>query len=286
METNLEKNLQTAIDTGIGKAGELLASYALTIAGALVVLLVGFIVAGLLSGWTRRAVSSFTHADETLARFLSKLVRYAVLVLVFVTVLTQFGVKTTSIIAALGAAGLAIGLALQGTLANIAAGIMLLVLRPMRVGEYIEADDISGTVQEIGLFTTELKRVDGLFVMVPNSMLWSRSITNYSRHKTRRFELVVGIGYKDDMKLAREKLLAMAKADSRVLAEPEPIAFVNSLDDSSVGIGLRLWTSTSDHIATVWDLTEAAKRTFDEAGISIPFPQREVHQRGISEISD
>lgn len=257
----------------------LLAEYTMSVIGALVILILGFFIAGIISRWANRSLSRLPAVDETLSSFLSKVVKYTIWVLVIVTVLAQFGVKTTSIIAALGAIGLAVGLALQGTLANIAAGIMLLVLRPFRVGEYVEAGDISGTVQEIGLFTTELKRPDGLFVMAPNSQLWNRSIVNYTRHPRRRFELVIGIDYGDSMQEARETLLELAQADERVLKEPEAVTYVNSLDDSSVGIGLRVWTKTSDYLATSWALTEAAKARFDEKGISIPFPQREISQR-------
>ena len=268
-----------ALRTALTEATAYLTEFALSFVGAVVILIVGFIVAGLLARWTRQGLMNLHGVDITLAAFLGNMVRYAIWVLVIITVLAQFGVQTTSIIAALGAAGLAIGLALQGTLANIAAGIMLLVLRPFRVGEYIETPDTGGTVMEIGLFTTELKRADGLFVMTPNSQLWNQPVTNYSRHPTRRFELVIGIDYEDDMEQARQTLLDLAKEDPRVLRDPAPTAFVNSLDDSSVGIGLRVWTKSSDYLALSWDLTEAAKARFDETGITIPFPQREVRQK-------
>ena len=269
----------TAIEAALAQAGELIVSYALSAAGAIAVLILGFIVAGVLSRWTRNGLVKFHTVDLTLAKFLSKVVKYAILVLVFVTVLAQFGVKTTSIIAALGAAGLAIGLALQGTLANVAAGIMLLVLRPFRVGEYIEAGSVSGTVQEIGLFTTELRKADGLFLMAPNSEIWSQSITNYSRYETRRLDITIGIDYDDDMEQARSTLMALAQADDRILPDPAPTTFVNSLDDSAVTIGLRAWTRTSDHLPVMWDMTEKVKSRFDEVGISIPYPRREIIQR-------
>ncbi|NNC59471.1 MAG: mechanosensitive ion channel, partial [Erythrobacter sp.] len=217
--------------------------------------------------------------EPTVAIFLSNIVKYALWALVLVTVLSQFGVETTSILAALGGMALAIGLALQGTLSNVASGVMILVQKPFRVGEAIQAGSITAVVQNIGLFTTELKQFDGLFVMVPNSELWNKPIVNFHRHPIRRFELVVGIGYGDSMEQAREELLALASADERVLADPEPVAFVNSLDDSSVGIGLRVWCATGDFVAVSWDLTEKAKARFDAVGISIPFPQREVTQK-------
>ena len=249
------------------------------IAGAFAVLIIGLIVAKVLSRLVERALTRSPRFDPTVANFLSNLVKYALWALVIVTVLTQFGVETTSILAALGGMALAVGLALQGTLSNVASGVMILVQRPFKVGEAISAGSVTGTVQQIGLFTTELKQFDGLFVMVPNSELWNQAIVNFHRHPIRRFELIVGIGYNDSMEQARKELLAMAAADERVLADPEPVAFVASLDDSSVGIGLRVWCTTDDYVAVGWDLTEKVKARFDDVGISIPFPQREVTQR-------
>ena len=199
--------------------------------------------------------------------------------LVLVTVLAQFGVETTSILAALGGMALAVGLALQGTLSNVASGVMILVQKPFKVGEAINAGSVTGTVQQIGLFTTELKQFDGLFVMVPNSELWNQAIVNLNRHPTRRLELIVGIAYDDSMQQARQELLALAEADERVLKDPAPQTFVSSLDDSSVGIGMRVWCATGDYLALSWDLTEATKARFDDVGISIPFPQRDIWQR-------
>ena len=249
------------------------------IAGAFAVLVIGLIVAKIVSRWVESALTKSPRFEPTVANFLSNLVKYALWALVLITVLGQFGVETTSILAALGGMALAIGLALQGTLSNVASGVMILVQKPFKVGEAINAGSITGVVQQIGLFTTELKQFDGLFVMVPNSELWNQAIVNFHRHPVRRFELVVGIGYGDSMEQAREELLALAAADERVLDDPEPQAFVNSLDDSSVGIGLRVWCSTADFVAVGWDLTAAAKARFDDVGISIPFPQREVTQR-------
>ncbi|MDA8870229.1 mechanosensitive ion channel [Rhizobiaceae bacterium] len=252
--------------------------YAFSVVGAIAILVIGLTFAGWLSRVTRRQLMRFDHVDLTLAAFLANIVKYIVWVLVFVVVLGQFGVGTTSIITVLGAAGLAIGLALQGTLSNIAAGIMLLVLRPFRVGEYIEAGNVKGVAQEIGLFTTELKLPNGLFVMAPNSQIWNQPIVNFSRNPQRRFEFVVGIGYGDDMQAARNSLLEIANADERVLADPAPVTFINSLDDSSVGVGLWCWVAAPDYLATARDLTERAKATFDDVGITIPYPQREVTQ--------
>lgn len=249
------------------------------IAGAFAVLVIGLLLAGIISTWVERAMTKSPRFEPTVANFLSNLVKYALWALVLVTVLSQFGVETTSILAALGGMALAIGLALQGTLSNVASGVMILVQKPFKVGEAINAGSIMGTVQQIGLFTTELKQFDGLFVMVPNTELWNQAIVNFHRHPTRRFELIVGIGYGDSMHQARKELMVLAEADERVLEDPAPVAYVNSLDDSSVGIGLRVWCNTPDYLGLTWDLTEAVKARFDEVGISIPFPQREVTQK-------
>ena len=249
------------------------------IAGAFAVLVIGLLVAGLVSRWVHRALTNSPRFEPTVANFLSNLVKYALWALVLVTVLSQFGVETTSILAALGGMALAIGLALQGTLSNVASGVMILVQKPFKIGEGISAGSVTGTVQQIGLFTTEVRQFDGLFVMVPNSELWNQAIVNFNRHPTRRFELVVGIGYQDSMTQAREELMALARADERVLEDPAPVTFVNSLDDSSVGIGLRVWCETPNYLGLSWDLTERAEARFDDVGISIPYPQREVTQR-------
>ena len=251
------------------------------IAGAFAVLIFGLLAAKLISGWVERALNRSPRFDATVANFLSNLVKYTLWAMVIVTVLTQFGVETTSILAALGGMALAIGLALQGTLSNVASGVMILVQRPFKIGEAISAGSVTGVVQQIGLFTTELKQFDGLFVMVPNSQLWNQAIINFHRHPIRRFELVVGIAYGDSMEQARKELLDIAAADERVLADPEPVAFVASLDDSAVGIGLRVWCATADFAPLGWAITEAAKARFDDVGISIPFPQREVTQRAV-----
>jgi small conductance mechanosensitive channel len=249
------------------------------IAGGIAVLVIGLLLASLIAGSISRMLHKSGRLDPSVASLLSSLVKYALWVLVGVTVLTQFGVETTSIIAALGGMALAVGLALQGTLSNVASGVMILVQKPFKVGETISVGSILATVQEIGLFTTELKQPDGLFVMIPNNELWNQPIINFNRHPVRRFELVVGIGYGDSMEQARKELLALAEADDRVLADPAPVAYVASLDDSSVGIGMRVWCATPDYLGLTWDLTEAAKAKFDEKGISIPFPQREVTTR-------
>nr|WP_181443643.1 mechanosensitive ion channel domain-containing protein [Porphyrobacter sp. YT40] len=245
--------------------------------GAVAVLVIGVILAKLLSKAADKALNRSGRIEPTVARFLSNIIKYALWAVVGITVLTQFGVQTTSIIAALGGLALAVGLALQGTLSNVAAGVMILIQRPFRVGEAITAGTVTGTVQSIGLFTTELLQFDGVYVMVPNNELWNKPIINTSRMPTRRFELLVGIGYGDSIEQARQEMLALAAADERVLADPAPVVFVSALADSAVTMGMRVWSKTEDYLAVSWALTEAAKNRFDKAGISIPFPQREVH---------
>ncbi|EKF20383.1 mechanosensitive ion channel protein MscS [Nitratireductor pacificus pht-3B] len=267
----------TMAQAAMAEVSQFAVSYAFSILGAIILIIAGFIVAGAAERGIYKALMRLPAFDDTLSAFLSKVARYAILILVGVTVLAQFGVQTASIIAALGAVGLAVGLALQGTLQNIAAGIMLLVLKPFRTGEYVEANDITGTIRSIGLFATEMKTVDGLYVLAPNSALWNTAVTNYSRNAQRRNDLVIGIGYNDDIERAEKVMLDLAAKDGRVLRDPEPATFVSELGDSAVGVTLRYWTATPDWLSTRHALTKATKQAFDANGISIPFPQRDVH---------
>ena len=266
-----------AARTAWEQASALIVTYSFSIVGAIILLIVGYTLSGLIERSTYSALGRFRGFDETLRKFFAKVVRYAMLILVGVTVLAQFGVQTASIIAALGAAGLAIGLALQGTLQNIAAGIMLLVLRPFRVGEYINAGNVAGTVQEIGLFATELKTFDGIFVLAPNSELWNSPVTNFTRNPQRMTEIAIGIGYGDDIALALATYADLAAADERILADPAINCFVSELGDSAVIVAIRYWTNSPDWFQTKLDFTKAAKLAFDEKGISIPYPQRDLH---------
>ena len=255
----------------------LIIDYALDMVGAVLLLIAGWIVAGWVQKHTARKLGAVERVDATLLSFVTQLVRYTILILVMVAVLAQFGVQTTSIIAVLGAAGLAVSLALQGTLANIAAGVLLLFLRPFKIGEYIDAGGIAGTVREIGLFATEFKSYDGIFVMVPNSQLASAAITNYSRLPTRRLDLVIGISYGDNMNQAMTVLNDLLVNDDRILKDPAHQVMVKELADSSVNLNLRCWTNRQDYGSLLFDLTQQAKERLDEHGISIPFPQRDVH---------
>ena len=256
---------------------ELATSYGLELIAALVILVFGWWLAGRVQRLILRALDRLPRMDATLKPFLSSLARYAIIAVTLVAVLARLGVETTSIIAVLGAAGLAIGLALQGTLQNIAAGIMLLVLRPFKVGDYIDAGGISGTVDEIGLFTTDMTTFDGVYQSVPNSSLWNTSILNYSRLPTRRMDVPVGIAYEDDVERAMALLLEQLKQDERVLEDPAPQVLVTNLGESSVDLRLRCWSESSNFWALKFELNKKVKLWLDAEGISIPFPQRDVH---------
>lgn len=226
---------------------------------------------------TKTLLDRQTAIDLTLRNVVVRIVRYAILVIVLITALGQLGIQTTSLLAALGAIGLAIGLALQGTLSNIAAGIMLLWLRPFKIGDYIKASTIEGTVTEVGLFATKLTTLEGLYLFAPNNELWNTQILNYSKMPIRMIRDVFTISYDDDIGAARRVLLELCEADTRIHAAPEPSIQVTELGDSAVGLELRAWTDTTVFAKTRWELIENVKNSLDEAGISIPFPQQDIH---------
>jgi len=250
------------------------------IISAVLMLVIGLWFAGAAGRWASRMMERSGRIDPTLSSAVSGIVRYAIIVMLIVAVLSQLGVETTSILAALGAAGLAIGLALQNTLSNVASGIMLLWLRPFRVGEYIDADGAAGTVKRIGLFSSELHSWDGIFQFVPNSQLWNSRVVNYSRLPTRLLELKFSIAYDDDVRSAKAVLEKIVSADERVLGDPAPQILTFELGDSAVVLALRAWTKTEDYWAARWALTEEGKVRLEEAGFTIPFPQRDIHLVG------
>ena len=216
------------------------------------------------------------QVDPSLHGFIESLSSIVLKVLLLVSVASMIGVETTSFIAVIGAAGLAIGLALQGSLGNFAGGVLILLFRPIRVGEWIEAQGVAGTVHSIQIFHTVLKSADNKTIVVPNGSLSNGHITNYSREPRRRADINIGIDYSADIKLARQILLDIAQ-DERVLRDPEPVVFVTGLGDSSVNLSLRVWVATGDFWPVTFSFTERVKERFDEAGIGIPFPQRVVH---------
>lgn len=261
--------------------GPVVTGLGVNLISALVLIVLGWSVAGWAQRAIRRGLGRFKDVDRTLIGVVAGVVRYFILITVLIMVLARFGVQTASILAALGAIGLAVGLALQGTLANIAAGVMLLFLRPFRVGDYVSANGHDGTVEEIGLFTTEMTTFDGIYQSVPNSSIWGGRIINYTRNPSRRHDILVGISYRDDIDRAQEILLGVLRGDERVLDEDRgpagPQVLVRELADSSVTLGLRFWTTTEDFWPADFDLRKAAKQALDAGGITIPFPQRDVH---------
>jgi len=255
----------------------LIISYGLDVVGAIVILILGWAAAGYFSRKVEKKSRKSGKIDETIIPLLSKLTRFTVILITILAVLNQFGVQTASIVALLGAAGLAIGLALQGTLTNIASGIVLLVLRPFKVGDAVDIGGTLGIVDEIGLFVTELHTFDNIAITMPNSKIWGNTIKNLSRNETRRIDLTFGIGYDDDMDKAIEVIEQVFDADERILEEPEPIIKVNELADSSVNFIARPWVKSEDYFATKLDLTKRVKERFDEEGLNIPYPQRDIH---------
>lgn len=246
---------------------------------ALVILVVGVILAGWAARFVRGLAGRTGHIDATVQPILGTVVRYGVLILILVAALGQLGVQTASLLAVLGAAGLAIGLALQGTLQNIAAGIMLIYLRPFHVGDYVETPEVAGTVKEIGLFVTQMETWDGLFYFVPNSEIWNKPLKNFTRNPHRLMNIRIGISYDSDPAEARRILLDMAASDPRVLPDPAPVVYVEDYGDSAVLVTFRAWAPTAIFWEVQRAMIEEAKRRLEAAGIQIPLPQRIVHVR-------
>ena len=241
-------------------------------------LIIGFWLSGRAAKFIRVQTGKISRADPTLSPILASIARYAGLILTFVVALGQFGIQTTSIIAVLGAAGLAIGLALQGTLSNVAAGIMLLLLRPFGVGDWIEANGISGTVREIGLFATQIDTFENVYISVPNSSIWSSIIINHSRHDVRRMDIDIGIGYESDLDVAEQALMSLCE-DERIQKTPAPVFLVVAYGDSAITVRLRLYAKYSDYFQLNWDLNRRLKGTLDTHNIEIPFPQLVVSRK-------
>lgn len=268
----MNENVQLAIET----AGGLIIEYGMSVIGAIILLVVGRTVAG----WARsRLTKSLTKAetDPSLIPFFASLLYYLVIGVVLIAVLNLFGIETTSLIAVFGAAGLAIGLALQGTLSNFAAGVMLLIFRPIRVGDFVEVAGQAGSVQEIAIFSTILNTGDNVRIVIPNAQIYGDTVKNYSYNDTRRIDLVMGIGYGDDIGKAIEIIERVLTSDSRTLRDPAPTIAVSELADSSVNLVVRPWCESADYWALRWDLTRALKEQLEAGGCNIPFPQTDVH---------
>ncbi len=248
---------------------------------ALIVLILGWIAAGAISGMVRRRINRTPQIDPTLGNFAASIIKWVILAMVVVAVLGIFGIQATSIVAILGAASLAIGLALQGTLSDLAAGVMLVVFRPYKLGQYVDIGGTAGTVKDLNLFTTELVTPDNVQIIVPNGQSWGSIITNYSAHDTRRVDLVFGIDYGDSADEAMNIILDVAKADERIHSDPEPWVRVTNLGDSSVDLTARLWCAAADYWDVRFELTKTIKEAFDAKGVSIPYPHSvEIQKQG------
>ena len=243
---------------------------------AIVIFIVGRTIARMLSG-TARKVMQRQEVDKILESFVSSLLYWALMTIVIIAAIDRLGVQTTSLIAVMGAAGLAVGLALQGSLSNFAAGVLIVLFRPYRVGDFIEAAGVSGVVLHAQILTTVLKTGDNKQIIIPNSEVMSSIITNYSANDTRRVDLTIGVSYDDNLDQVRATLQEIVKADQRVLTDPECVIAVSELADSSVNFVVRPWVQTEDYWAVYFGLTEAIKKRFDAEGISFPYPQQDVH---------
>ncbi|UCH27411.1 MAG: mechanosensitive ion channel [Trueperaceae bacterium] len=269
--------MQFEIPTTGSPLFDLVIQTGINVLGAIVILIVGWFVAGWTMRFIRRLADRSERLDKTIIMVLARLARWAVLVFTVIAVLNRFGVQTASIVALLGAAGLAVGLSLQGTLANVASGVMILMLRPFKVGDAVDVGGSAGVVDDIGLFSTKMHTFDNIAMHVPNSRIWGSTIKNFSENDTRRVDMEFGIGYGDDIDQALRIIEETIAADERVLAEPEPLIALSSLGESSVNIMARPWTKRTDFFKVKIDVTKKIKERFDQEGITIPYPQRDVH---------
>lgn len=260
--------LGTAQTTGVALGFKLLA--------ALAIFYVGRIVARILQKGLRKMLQT-QAVDKILETFVCNLAYWVIMTFVIIAAINQVGVQTTSLIAVMGAAGLAVGLALQGSLSNFAAGVLIVLFRPYRVGDWVEAAGISGSVEQVQILTTILKTGDNKQIIVPNSQIMNSIITNYSANDTRRIDMIVGVSYSDDLDKVRKTLEELVASDERILKDPACTIAVSELADSSVNFVVRPWAATADYWSVKFDLTEAVKKRFDKEGISFPFPQQDVH---------
>ncbi|MGF1726959.1 small-conductance mechanosensitive channel MscS [Photobacterium nomapromontoriensis] len=282
-DTVVETMKDNDITNGVLHAGnwladnhDLLIQYGVNIISALLILFIGNIVTkGIANGVAKMLRKK--DMDGAVVEFLYSLVRYLLFVIVLIAALGRVGVQTASVVAVIGAAGLAIGLALQGSLSNFAAGVLIVAFRPFKSGDFVEIGGVSGSVEAIQVFSTILNTPDNKMVVVPNASVIGGPITNYSRHKTRRIDFVIGVSYKADLKKTKAVLERVVAADPRVLKDPEPTVGVVALADSSVNFVVRPWVNTEDYWGAYFDLLQAIKEALDEEGIEIPFPQMDVH---------
>ena len=260
----------------IDKAVELIMLYAPKLLLAIITLIIGLWVIKLVVKGMEKALDK-SNVDESLKKFLGSLFGVILKILLLISVASMVGIETTSFIAIMGAAGLAVGLALQGGLANFAGGVLILLFKPFKVGDFIDAQGYTGSVREIQIFNTILKTPDNKTIIIPNGGLSSGNITNFSVEATRRVDMTFGIGYGDDLKKTKDVLNSIMNSDSRVLKDPAPMVVVSELADSSVNFSVRVWANAADYWGLFFDMQEKVKLEFDKQGISIPFPQQDVH---------
>jgi len=264
------------VKTIMESAGGLIVEYGMSVIGAIVLFIVGRIVASWARGTMTKALTK-AGTDASLIPFFSSMLYYVILGVVLIAVLNLFGIETTSLIAVFASAGLAVGLAMQGTLSNFASGVMLLIFRPIRVGDFVEVAGQAGTVKEIAIFNTILHTGDNVRVVIPNGQVYGDTVKNYSYNDTRRIDLVMGIGYGDNIGTAIEIIERVITSDSRTLQDPEPKVAVAELADSSVNLVVRPWCNAADYWGLRWDLTRKLKEELEAGGCNIPFPQSDVH---------
>lgn len=269
MEFNLDGNLWNQLS-------ELLSSFGISLFIALSILIIGRQVVKILIKLISTALER-SNTEDTVRIFVTNLLNTLLMIVVFIAAINQLGIQTTSIIAVLGAAGLAIGLALQGSLSNFAAGILIVIYRPYKVGDYIQADNHLGTVDDIQIFSTVLKTPDNKLVIVPNGSIMNGSIVNFSNQDKRRVDIVASCSYEDDIDKVKSVLADILSKDDRILNEPKPRIAVSELADSSVNFIVRPWVKNSDYIDVYYSLLEEIKKRFDQEGIAIPYPQTDVH---------
>lgn len=276
MDTVDSQSLTATMDTvQIWLATEGL-SFGIKLLGALAIFVIGKWLAGVLSRAISRALER-AKLEPTLNRFVTKISYVLLLIIVIMAALDSMGVRTTSMVAIIGAAGLAVGLALQGSLANFAAGVLIIIFRPFKIGDFIDAGGTKGIVEEISIFTTNLRTPDNLAVIVPNAQITGDSITNFAAKDTRRIDLTFGIAYDDDITVAKKAIWEVLNGDERILKDPAPIVGVMELADSSVNLIVWPWVKRADFLTVKMDLNEKVKAAIEGAGCSIPFPQRDVH---------
>ena len=251
--------------------------WAIKIVMAIAIFVIGKWVVKVVVNLVKKLLGRSESMDEMLINFLGSIVNAVLLLFVIIAALDQLGVDTSSLVALIAAAGLAIGLALQGSMQNFAAGVMIIVFKPFKSGDFIEAGGVSGVVEKVQIFSTTMRTGDNKEVIVPNGGIYGGAITNFSARDTRRFDMVFGIGYDDDIRKAKEILEGLVAEDDRILKDPAPVVALSELADSSVNFIVRPWVNSGDYWAVMWDMNEKVKMSFDEAGISIPYPQMDVH---------